>query len=215
MSLANPARTTIFVFHAIAPRSMAIIPSMPSFLQLKTPISIRLLRLCLAQAVTLDTMLSVMDVTKYVTCPCCFSTPANRCSIFMVSATSALIVLIGITAQLALSTLVSSILVIDLYLYMSLLTILRLCQARSAIRHVIMASIAMDHSAPKAVALSHTSKVIDTNVLFATTPTSVPVVRLIHLTHTTKHILSSNLGPLFATSPSQPWEIMRMVDLCQ
>jgi len=146
-----------------------------------------------------------------ISCPL----PANRYSIFMVFAISASIAQIGITARPALLTLASSILAIDLYQSMSLLMTSLPCQVHLSARLVTTVSIVMGHSALRAVVLNHTSRVTDISVLFATTPTFVPVVRPIHRTHITRHILLSNSKPLFATSQSQLWEIMRMVDLCQ
>jgi len=133
----------------------------------------------------------------------------------MVFATSALIAQIGISAQLALPTRALSTPVTASYQFMSLSTILRHCLDHTAARPATTVSTAMVLYATLGTVRSLTSKETDTSAQFAMTPTSVPAVKQVPQTHITEPIPSSNSRHPCAMSASQPWVIMRMVNVCQ
>jgi len=173
LSPAHPAKTLISASLAIVLKSMATTLNTPSFPLSKILILTMFQRPYLALDATLATMLFVMAVTSTST----------------VFATSASIAQIGIIAPLVSSTLASSTLAIDLFLFMSLLAILLASLVHTTVNHVTTAFTVMAHFATQATELRRTSEVTVTNVLSAMIPISVPTARQAHPTYTTRHIL--------------------------
>ena len=163
----------ISAFLAMLTTSMVTTQSTASLQQSKILLSSLLHKPSSLLAATLATTLSVMDVT----------------STSMVFATSASTAQIGISAQVALSTLASSILVTDLSLSMNPLMTLPLCLDHTAARLATTAYTVMALFATKAMVARHTSRVTDTSALSAMIPTSVPAARLALQIHTTELIL--------------------------
>ena len=158
---------------AILTTSMDITQSTASLQQSKILLSSLLLKPSSLLAAIRATTLSVMDVT----------------STSMVFATSASTAQTGISAQVALSTLASSILVTDLSPSTSLSMTSPLCLDHTAARLATTASTVMALFATKTMVARHILRVTDTSALSAMIPTSVPAARLALQIHTTELIL--------------------------